>query len=207
MLGVTMVAPSAALRSHLELEEGKSTMVSGVLEGLPADQAGLREFDVIIAINGVREADPASIRAFLQEQQAGDQMDLTVIRQGKRRQVTVTLTAYDADAMRDATYKGSGEGAILQNTVRFAPGDVNLRGFMFGPDEEVFKVQPGQRWFDEAQKRLHGAMPQEKSLDQEDQEWTLEPGEQRLDRRMAEIERMLDEVLEKIQGMKKDEER
>ena len=67
MLGLTMTEPGAALRKHLRLEAGEASMITSVLEGFPAYQAGLEEYDVIVEIEGAENADPGSIREALME--------------------------------------------------------------------------------------------------------------------------------------------
>ena len=51
ILGIQMAPPGAALERHLRLEPGTTTMISGLYEGLPAQVAGLEEFDIIVAVD------------------------------------------------------------------------------------------------------------------------------------------------------------
>lgn len=106
MLGVHMEEPDLALCRHLQLDPGTSTMIVGVFEGLPAQSAGLREFDVIIAIDGEQPADPLSIRRMLSDREPGDVLTLDVIQSGERQTVELSLKAFDADAMSSARLIG-----------------------------------------------------------------------------------------------------
>ncbi|MHC5005418.1 MAG: PDZ domain-containing protein, partial [Planctomycetota bacterium] len=107
MMGVTMNTTSPALEHHLRLDAGATTMITGVYEGLPAHEAGLSEFDIIVAIDGERLAAPSSIRAHLRDRSPGETVRLEVIQEGKRRDVRLRLVENDPEALRDATYLGS----------------------------------------------------------------------------------------------------
>ncbi|MHC4993329.1 MAG: PDZ domain-containing protein, partial [Planctomycetota bacterium] len=76
MLGLTMAEPGRALEVHLGLEPGESTMITGVYEGLPAHKAGLREYDLIVGVDGARPATPDAIREVLEELDDGDSIRL-----------------------------------------------------------------------------------------------------------------------------------
>ncbi len=107
MLGVYMESPSPALRKHLKLKEGKATIITGVYEGLTAHAAGLEEFDIIVAIDGVDDAGPARLRDVLREREAGDPITLTFIHEGRRNTIEVELEAYDREKMHNAKLLGN----------------------------------------------------------------------------------------------------
>jgi hypothetical protein len=120
MMGIHLGEPDAALCSHLRLEEGIATMVSGLRVGLPADEAGLGLYDVIIKIDDQTPADPASLQKALAEKEPGDVVTLTVIHEGRKQKVTVELEAYDGKAMQEAELIGvasdSGLGTFFAPT-------------------------------------------------------------------------------------------
>lgn len=66
---------------------------SGVVSGSPADQAGLKEGDVIEAVNGASIDDSHSLTALLDQHSVGDSISLRVLRNGKQLNIQVTLTA------------------------------------------------------------------------------------------------------------------
>jgi len=88
-VNIREVAPEDAEYYDLPAVEG--AFVSGVTEGGPADQAGIQEEDVIVAIEG----DPVGYVSQLQGEVAmyrpGDRIDVTVYRDGQRRDITVRL--------------------------------------------------------------------------------------------------------------------
>ena len=65
--------------------------VGSVESGSPAETAGLREGDVITAIDGKPTREGSALTGFVRQYSAGDQVTLTLIRDGKEIQVPVTL--------------------------------------------------------------------------------------------------------------------
>jgi serine protease Do len=62
----------------------------------PARQAGLRQGDVIVAVNGQRVAQVNELQRRIASQRPGDRVTLDVIRYGERRQVEVRLAEAEA---------------------------------------------------------------------------------------------------------------
>lgn len=65
--------------------------VTKVESGAPADKAGLKENDVIIAIDGKPTAQADALTGFVRQYSAGETVKLTVIRDGERKDVEATL--------------------------------------------------------------------------------------------------------------------
>jgi len=65
--------------------------IASVSSGTPAAKAGLKTGDVVIAINGSQVDSSTSLVAQIRERSAGDKVTLTIIRDGKRQDVPVTL--------------------------------------------------------------------------------------------------------------------
>jgi hypothetical protein len=108
MVGVHLDDPDEALLYHLRLEKGQTTMIRGLYEGLPAHQAGIGRFDIIVAVDGQQPADPKSIVELLADKEPGDHVKFTVIHEGRTKEYSVTLVPYDAARMRSAKLIGSG---------------------------------------------------------------------------------------------------
>jgi hypothetical protein len=108
LVGVHMAEPDEALRYHLQLEEGQTTMISGLYKDLPAHKAGLDQYDVIVAVDGNKPADPKSIMKALADKEAGDEVRFTVIHKGRTTEYSVTLEAYDPERMDPSQLIGGG---------------------------------------------------------------------------------------------------
>lgn len=96
MLGVSMETPSEALAAQLGLDASGSTVLTNVMEGLPASKAGLKKFDVLVSLDGSAGAAPSRIRELLREKEPGDELVVTLVRGGDRSDATIVLEAYDA---------------------------------------------------------------------------------------------------------------
>ena len=65
--------------------------VGSVEQGSPAANAGLKQGDVITAISGKSTNQAAALIGFVRQYSAGDDVALTVIRDGKSQEIKVTL--------------------------------------------------------------------------------------------------------------------
>jgi hypothetical protein len=73
--------------------DGKGVRLAGVAPGSPAEKAGLREGDVIIAFNGQDVADVKEYSAILFSRKPGEEVTLAYERDGKRADAKATLAA------------------------------------------------------------------------------------------------------------------
>jgi hypothetical protein len=104
-LGVQFGPVSRPLASHLGLEKGVGEMVLNVVEGSPADKAGLQQYDVIVSIDGKEaSADIMEFLAVVQGFVAGEPHKLSLIRAGRPVEATVTIGARPQE-MDSAKYK------------------------------------------------------------------------------------------------------
>lgn len=91
-IGVQLEPVPPPLASQLKLAEG--LMVRNLFVGSPADQAGLRQYDVLVEADG--EAISSDVRAFsrvVQGKSTGDVLALTLYREGQRMTVEIRLDA------------------------------------------------------------------------------------------------------------------
>lgn len=99
-LGVygSQITPEAAKEYNLPVTAGaylySSSNYSSVIKGSPAEQAGLKDKDIITAVNGVKIGSAGSLSTLIGEYKPGDTVQLTVIRDGNEIAVNVTLGAY-----------------------------------------------------------------------------------------------------------------
>ncbi len=99
-LGVysTEITPEAAKAYNLPVSSGayiyNTSSYSAIVKDSPAAKAGLKDKDIITAINGVKVGESGSLANLLGEYKPGDTVQLTVIREGKEIAVNVTLEGY-----------------------------------------------------------------------------------------------------------------
>lgn len=193
MMGVHLSAPGRALEKHLGLEENATTMLSGVFEGLSAHDAGLEEFDIIVKINGKSPADSASIMEELGEMEPGETVELDVIREGKKKQVKVKLQKYDAEALKKSTLLGQ---AAQGEPFLWNFGDQGMwQGFKLPDMREHLFVAPELKDWQSLQPEVREKL--RKHLDQPRGESNIDEQLERLDQRMAELEAMLERLVER----------
>jgi len=99
MIGVGLGAPDEALAHHLGIDRSRSTMVTSVAKELPAAKAGIERFDVIVAVNGDRNASSDALRRVLREVEPGAKVSLEIRRGDKTKTVEVVASAFDGDKL------------------------------------------------------------------------------------------------------------
>ncbi len=90
-LGAHIHDIDAEAAKRLGLSEIHGVLLSEVLEDTPAAQAGLQQDDVLLSWNGARLEGVAQLQRHMRETPAGRSVRLAVFRDGKARDVTVTL--------------------------------------------------------------------------------------------------------------------
>jgi serine protease Do len=90
-VGVRVQEITPVLAQYLGMPGPTGVIVSFVEPGSPAEEAGMRRGDVIVAINGAPVDDIRQARARLFGAQVGDELALRVLREGEIREVSLTL--------------------------------------------------------------------------------------------------------------------
>ncbi len=98
-LGVRYVPITEELRSKnsiavdygVLITRGETEADLAVLPGSPADKAGLREGDIILAIDGNELSSGTSLLRIVQTKAPGDEVTLTILRAGKEETVVLTI--------------------------------------------------------------------------------------------------------------------
>jgi Trypsin-like serine proteases, typically periplasmic, contain C-terminal PDZ domain len=91
MLGVTIQAVTPDIAQSLGLETARGALVSGVTAGGPAERAGVRRGDVIMALGGQPLADSNALRNRVAATQPGTEVTFTVFRDNREQQLKATL--------------------------------------------------------------------------------------------------------------------
>jgi YVTN family beta-propeller protein len=91
MLGAQLENVGPAEATKLKLDKPTGTLVMGAQPNTPAEKAGLKQGDVILAVNGTPVADRNRFIRMLTRAGAGDELTLDVWRDGAKEQIKVTL--------------------------------------------------------------------------------------------------------------------
>ena len=97
-LGITVLKIPSEGASKLGVTQGSGILVYQVKPGSGADRAGLRQGDVITALNGSTVNDPNSFRNLIAGTSPGTEVTLTVRRQGSETQVKARLDEFTPQA-------------------------------------------------------------------------------------------------------------
>jgi Do/DeqQ family serine protease len=92
-LGVSMYTVTPDIAHSLGLPNAVGALVSQVVEGSPADKAGLRVGDVITSVNGQPVKSNSELRNAIGLLRVGDRMDIGLVRDGKPMRVTAVIAA------------------------------------------------------------------------------------------------------------------
>ncbi len=93
VLGITMQPITKEIQEELKLNSMNGVYIYEVSKGSAAEEAGLRKGDVIIAIDGQRITDGASVQEKVNNYHPGDKAVMTYIRDGKENTAQVTFHA------------------------------------------------------------------------------------------------------------------
>lgn len=117
-LGVTVQGVTSDLAESLGLKGVGGALIGSVTAGSAADRAGLQRGDVIMSFNGQPVHDTNTLRNRVAETAPGSTADVTIVRDGKEKHVSVKLdeAAGDKIARRDGD-SGSVDQASLGVTV------------------------------------------------------------------------------------------
>jgi serine protease Do len=104
MLDLSSVSTSEA-KSVLKLSSDVSdgVVVMSVVDGSPADEAGLKKYDVITKIGDTTVKDSAELRSALYSYTIGDSVKVTYYHEGKEETATVKLTKTTSEVNADST--------------------------------------------------------------------------------------------------------
>ena len=86
-LGVTLDTAGATADG----EKRSGAKITSVESGSPADKAGLKTNDVVIAIDGKTTAQGSALTGYVRQYSANDKVKLTIIRDSKKQDIDVTL--------------------------------------------------------------------------------------------------------------------
>ncbi len=111
-LGVSIQRVTPEMSAALGLKEARGQIINSVTAGGPADRAGLKRGDVIVALNGDPVEDGNKFRNKIATTAPGSEVTLTVIRDGNERKVTVKLGEFQmAEAGGDESPAAAQTGA------------------------------------------------------------------------------------------------
>ena len=105
------ITPLIAKEKKLDVTAGAyvkgSNNASAVIKGSAGDKAGIKDGDIVTAVNGTKIGTAGSLGSLIGEYAVGDTVKLEVYRDKKYIELQVKLEAYDADSAKVTTNKKS----------------------------------------------------------------------------------------------------
>lgn len=114
-LGVRLQRIEGGLAEALDLKEDGGVLIGQVIDGSPADAAGVEAGDIVLKVDGQAVGTPDALAKSVRVKSAGSQVSLDVLRDGKPQTLTVKLGESPAS--------GDAEGRELRWTRRQGSGD------------------------------------------------------------------------------------
>lgn len=106
----TVVQPIDALKAQaLKLADSRGALVNQVVEGSAAAKAGVEVSDVIRSVNGTEIGAASDLPPLIGAMPPGSKVRLGILRDGREREITVTLTELAEDAARPGNAPAAAE--------------------------------------------------------------------------------------------------
>ncbi|HJR07674.1 MAG TPA: DegQ family serine endoprotease [Pyrinomonadaceae bacterium] len=109
-LGVQIQEVTSDIAASLDLKEVRGVIIGAVTTGSAGERAGLKQGDVITAVNGSAVNDVNGLRNRIASTAPGTDVTLTIVRDGREQQVRATLGEFTQTARGDDEQGGSGSG-------------------------------------------------------------------------------------------------
>lgn len=90
-LGVELQDLSEQLGEYFKVKDGNGALVSSVQKDSPAEKGGLKAGDVIVMLNGKDVGDSDELIKLMCKTEPGDEVTVSVLRNGKKKTMKVTL--------------------------------------------------------------------------------------------------------------------
>jgi serine protease Do len=112
MLGVTVQPVTPEIANSLRMDAIRGALVNGVQEDGPADAAGVKRGDVIVALNGAEVESSNDLRNEVAALKPGTKAELTVVRGGREHTITATLGELPTRSEETTTAQGETTGSV-----------------------------------------------------------------------------------------------
>lgn len=127
-IGVMLQELTPALAKELKVRDDRGgALITDIVSGSPADKAGLRVGDVIIAIDGKRVSDGRGVVRAILQKGVGTETSIRILRDGRERTVKL-VTAQRPDRGNAPAARGADESGEASNFgMRLSPTPEPLR--------------------------------------------------------------------------------
>lgn len=99
-LGVTIQNLTPELAKQFDLKDEKGVLVGDVIEGSPAEKAGLQRGDIITEFGGRKIDEPNQLRNMVANTEPGQSVEMKIIRENKKVTLKVTISDIPTDMQK-----------------------------------------------------------------------------------------------------------
>jgi serine protease Do len=114
-LGVSIQRVTPEIAQALGLEQNQGALVSSVIEGSPAAQAGVQAGDVIVEFAGERIDDSSKLPAIVARTEVGRSVNMTVLRDKQRMTLSVKIAELKEEEVVASAPQSGNLGMTVQN--------------------------------------------------------------------------------------------
>lgn len=127
-MGVTIQNLTPELAKQFELKEDRGVLVGDVVEGSPAEKAGLKRGDIIIEFAGKRIEEPNQIRNMVANTEPGQTVEMKIIRENTKEIMKVTIGDVPVDMQKPSKgeYDNLLNGVSIQDLTTEVFSKLNL---------------------------------------------------------------------------------
>ena len=140
VLGITMQPIDDKIADELKLSSRNGVYIVEVSKSGAADKAGVQKGDVLIAIDSVKVTTPSSVQEAVSRFSPGDKAVLTVIRDGKEKQMDVI---FKGTSQENGTVTEDGLVAFYGSSIK-AADEETLKKFGLKHGVEIVDLGPGK---------------------------------------------------------------
>ncbi len=118
-LGVYSQTVDPDLKEAFHLESDYGVIINHVVDDSPADNAGLKQGDIIVSIDGTKLTGSDQLSEMIRKYQKGDQVKMKVLRKGKELTLTAAIGVRDDDDAVTMMGKGKSPKAYKKSLSYF----------------------------------------------------------------------------------------
>jgi serine protease Do len=126
-LGIRIQTITEDLAKSLKLSDTKGAYVADITSGSPAEKAGVKPEDVVVAVDGTKVADREELTRYVSAKPPGTSVRLDIIRNGSPLSLNVTLGTFPEETDNASEESGGEKRAQLGMTLRNLTPDIAQR--------------------------------------------------------------------------------
>ena len=124
MLGITMQPIDDKIASELKLSSRNGVYIVEVLKNGAADKAGIKQGDVLVAIDSIKITTPSSVQEIVSRFSPEDKAEMTVLRDGKEKKISVV---FKSAAQENGTVAKDGSVTFYGSSLKAADKETLAR--------------------------------------------------------------------------------